>query len=151
LTIANLVGPGTSFWTIAGNAAQTVFDAGTLRHKEGAARAAFDQAAAQYKETVLTAFQNVADALEALKSDADTLRAAAAAEKAAKDSLEIARRQLSVGAVNYLTLLTAESAYQTALIARVQAEGIRLVDTAALFQALGGGWWNRTDVVAERE
>jgi NodT family efflux transporter outer membrane factor (OMF) lipoprotein len=151
LTIANLFGPGTSFWTIAGNAAQTVFDAGTLRHKEGAARAAFDQAAAQYKETVLTAFQNVADALEALKSDADTLRAAAAAEKAAKDSLEIARRQLSVGAVNYLTLLTAESAYQTALIARVQAEGIRLVDTAALFQALGGGWWNRTDVVAERE
>jgi NodT family efflux transporter outer membrane factor (OMF) lipoprotein len=151
LTVASLFGPGTSFWTIAGSATQTIFDAGTLLHKERAARAAFDQAAAQYKQTVLTAFQNVADSLEALKSDADTLSAAVAAEKAATDALEIARRQLSAGAVNYLALLTAEGTYQTVLIARVQAEAIRLADTAALFQALGGGWWHRVDVVEARK
>src|ERR1700693_3061237 len=92
LTIASLFGPGSSFWTIAANASQTIFDAGTLLHKQRAAEAAFDQSAAQYKETVLAAFQNVADTLEALKSDADTLKAAVAAEKAAKESLDIAQR-----------------------------------------------------------
>jgi NodT family efflux transporter outer membrane factor (OMF) lipoprotein len=149
LTIANLFGPGAGFGTVAANAAQTLFDAGILLHKQHAAEAAFDQSAAQYKETVLTAFQNVADTLEALKSDADTLRAAAAAEKAAKDSLDIARRQLSLGAVNYLSLLTAETAYQQALITRVQAQAARLADTAALFQALGGGWWTRAELAVK--
>ena len=151
LTIASLFGPGSSFWTVAGNVSQTLFDAGTLLHKQRAAEAAFDQSAAQYKQTVLTAFQNVADTLEALKSDADTLKAAAAAEKAAKDSLDIAKRQLSTGAVNYLALLTAENTYMQALIARVQAQAARFADTAALFQALGGGWWNRSDRPAEGE
>jgi NodT family efflux transporter outer membrane factor (OMF) lipoprotein len=143
LTIGSLFGPGTAFWTLAGNLAQTIFDAGTLRHKQRAAEAAFDQAAAEYKQTVLTAFQNVADTLEALKSDADALKATAASESAAKASLTIARRQLQAGSVNYLALLTAENVYQTALIARTQAEAARFADTAALFQALGGGWWNR--------
>lgn len=149
LTIASLFGPGTSFGTVAANVSQTLFDAGTLLHKQRAAEAAFDQSAAQYKETVLAAFQNVADALEALKSDADALRAAVAAEKAAKDSLDIARRQLSLGAVHYLTLLTAENTYEQALITRVQASAARFADTAALFQALGGGWWNRNDIAPE--
>jgi outer membrane protein TolC len=96
-----------------------------------------------YRSTVITAFQNVAEALHALKSDADTLKAAYAAERAAFKSLEIARRQLQFGAVTYLALLTAENTYQTALIALVQAQAARYADTAALFQALGGGWWNR--------
>jgi NodT family efflux transporter outer membrane factor (OMF) lipoprotein len=151
LTIANLFGPGTSFWTVAANASQTLFDAGTLLHKQRAAEAAFDQSAAQYKETVLTAFQNVADTLEALKSDADALKAAVAAEKAAKDSLDIAQRQLSLGAVHYLALLNAENTYEQTLIARVQASAARFADTAALFQALGGGWWHRDDVPPEHE
>ena len=151
LTIASLFGPGTSFWTVAANASQTLFDAGTLLHKQRAAEAAFDQSAAQYKETVLAAFQNVADTLEALKSDADALKAAVAAEKAAKDSLDIARRQLSLGAVHYLALLNAENTYEQTLIARVQASAARFADTAALFQALGGGWWHRDDVPLERE
>jgi outer membrane protein TolC len=112
-------------------------------HKQRAAEAALDQTKAQYKQTVLTAFQNVADVLEALKADADALAAAAAAETAAKTSLDIAGRQLKAGAINYLALLTAENAYQTALIGRVQAQAARFADTAALFQALGGGWWNR--------
>ena len=137
--------PGTAFWTLAGNVAQTVFDAGTLLHKERAAVAAFDQAAAMYRSTVITALQNVADSLHVLQSDAETLKAAYAAERAASKSLEIARRQLQLGAIGYLGLLTAENTYDTALLALVQAQAARFADTAALFQASGGGWWNRTD------
>jgi NodT family efflux transporter outer membrane factor (OMF) lipoprotein len=150
-TVANQIGqlfitPETAFWTVAGNVAQTIFDAGTLLHKKRAADAAFDEAAAMYRSTVITAFQNVADALHALQSDAETLKAAYAAERAAFRSLEIARRQLQLGAIGYLGLLTTENTYQTALIALVQAQAARYADTAALFQALGGGWWNREDV-----
>jgi NodT family efflux transporter outer membrane factor (OMF) lipoprotein len=150
-TVANQIGqlfitPETAFWTMAGNVAQTIFDAGTLLHKKRAADAAFDEAAAMYRSTVITAFQNVADALHALQSDAETLKAAYAAERAAFRSLEIARRQLQLGAIGYLGLLTTENTYQTALIALVQAQAARYADTAALFQALGGGWWNREDV-----
>ena len=148
LTLASLFGPGTAFWTLAASAAQTLFDAGTLLHKERAAEAAFDQAAAQYKETVITAFQNVADTLEALKSDADALAASVRAEDAAKISLDIAKRQLALGAINYLALLNAEQTYQQTVVNRVQAQAARFGDTAALYQALGGGWWNRQDVAA---
>ena len=148
LALCGLFGPGTAFWSIAGNATQTVFDAGTLLHKKRAAEAGFDEAAAQYKTTVLTAFQNVADTLEAVKSDADALAAAAHAETAAKASLDIAKRQLAAGAVNCLTLLNAEQTYQQAIVSRVQAQAARYADTAALYQALGGGWWNRRDVAA---
>jgi NodT family efflux transporter outer membrane factor (OMF) lipoprotein len=155
-TVANQIGqlfatPGTAFWTLAGNVAQTVFDAGTLLHKKRAADAAFDEAAAMYRSTVITAFQNVADALHAVQSDADTLKAAYAAERAAFKSLEIARRQLQLGAISYLGLLTAENTYQTALLALVQAQTARYADTAALFQALGGGWWNREDVAPAKK
>ena len=145
LTLGRLFGPGTAFWTIAANAAQTIFDAGTLLHRKRAAEAAFDQATAQYKETVLTAFQNVADALRAIETDADGLVSATAAERAAATSLDIARRQLATGAVNYLALLSAQHAYQQARNNMVQAQAARFADTAALFQALGGGWWNRKD------
>jgi outer membrane protein TolC len=131
---------------VAGNVAQTIFEGGTLLHKKRAADAAFDQAVAMYRSTVITAFQNVADALHAVQSDAETLKAAVAAERAAFKSLEIARRQLQLGAIGYLGLLTAQNTYQMALIALVQAQAARYADTAALFQALGGGWWNRQDV-----
>jgi NodT family efflux transporter outer membrane factor (OMF) lipoprotein len=137
--------PGTAFWTLAGNVAQTVFDAGTLLHKKRAAEAAFDEAASVYRSTVISAFQNVADSLHALQSDAETLTAAYAAERAAFKSLEIARRQLQLGAIGYLGLLTTENTYDTALLSLVQAQAARYADTAALFQALGGGWWNRSD------
>src|SRR6516164_3096979 len=155
-TVANQVNqlfitPGTAFWTLAGNVAQTVFDVGTLLHKKRAADAAFDETSAMYRSTVITAFQNVADALHAVQSDADTLKAAVAAERAAFKSLEIARRQLQLGAISYLGLLTAQTTYQTALVALVQARAARYADTAALFQALGGGWWNREDVAPAKE
>jgi NodT family efflux transporter outer membrane factor (OMF) lipoprotein len=137
--------PGTAFWSVVGTATQTIFDAGALLHKKRAADAAFDEAAAMYRSTVISALQSVADTLHALQSDADTLKAAYAAERAAFKSLEIARRQLQLGAISYLGLLTTENTYQTALLAFVQAQAARYADTAALFQALGGGWWNRED------
>jgi outer membrane protein TolC len=101
--------PGTAFWSVTGNVTQTIFDAGTLLHKKRAADAAFDQAAAMYRSTVISAFQNVADVLHALQSDAETLKAAYAAERAAFKSLEIARRQLQLGAIGYLGLLTTQN------------------------------------------
>ena len=142
--LTRMFAPGTNFWSLAGGLTQPVFDAGALSHKESAARAAFDQAADQYRATVLTAFQNVADTLRGLEFDADALRAAVAAESAASRSLEIVRKQLAVGQIPYSGVLTAENLWQQARLARVQAQAARLMDTAALFQALGGGWWNRT-------
>ncbi len=132
---------GTGFWTIAASLTQPIFDGGTLLHKERAARAAFEQSVAQYRGTVITAMQNVADTLHALRYDADALKAAAHAESTAARSLELVRAQLRLGAVNYLALLNAQMTYQQAVIGLVQAQAGRLADTAALFQALGGGWW----------
>jgi NodT family efflux transporter outer membrane factor (OMF) lipoprotein len=149
LTLGSLFSPGTGFWTLAGGVTQTIFDAGTLLHKKRAAVAAFDQTAAQYKSTVVSAFQNVADSLHALQSDADALKTAVDAEAAAKKSLDITRSQLALGDVDYLALLQAQQAYQQALVTLVQAQASRYADTAALFQALGGGWWNRHDVGKE--
>ena len=110
------------------------------------ARAAYDQAAAQYKSTVLASFQNVADTLTALEEDADGLKAAAAAEAAAKTTLDMTERQTRNGYGSTLALLNAEQTWQQARIALVQAEAARFTDTAALFQALGGGWWHDEQV-----
>src|SRR5262245_41422105 len=134
---------GNPFWTLAGNLAQTLFDGGTLLYRQRAAEAAFEQAAAQYRSTVITAFQNVADALYALQADAEALKAAVAAEQATKVSLDLTLTAQQLGAVNYLAVLSAQQAYRQALLTRVQAQALRLSDTIALFQALGAGWWNR--------
>ncbi len=147
--IGHMFSPGTGFWSLAGNAAQTVFDAGILKHRQLAAEAGLDQADAQYRSTVIAAFQNVADTLHALQSDADALKAAVAFEQAAKRSLDLARRQLELGYVNYLSVLSAEQAYQQAVTNLVQAQANRFADTAALLMALGGGWWNGFDVREE--
>jgi NodT family efflux transporter outer membrane factor (OMF) lipoprotein len=137
---------GTGFWDVAAGVAQPVFEGGTLLHRERAASAAYTQAAEQYRSTVLTAFQNVADTLHALQEDADGLKAATAARDAAAVTLDLAKKQYQSGYVNYLALLSAEQTYQQAVISLVQAQANRYADTAALFQALGGGWWNRTDI-----
>jgi NodT family efflux transporter outer membrane factor (OMF) lipoprotein len=149
-TLANMFTPGTNFWTLAGGVTAPIFTGGTLLHKQHAAEAGFDQAAAQYKSTVIAALQNVADTLHALQSDADALAAAVAAERAAGTSLGIVRKQLELGQVAYLALLNAEQTYQQAKLALVQAQAARLTDTAALFQASGGGWWNRATQIAEK-
>jgi NodT family efflux transporter outer membrane factor (OMF) lipoprotein len=141
--------PGNQFWSAGASVTETLFDAGALLHKTRAARATLDQVAFQYRSTVITAFQNVADTLHALQSDADLLAAASRSEHAAADSVKITRRQLELGAVGYLALLNAQQTYQQALISRIQAQAARLTDTAALFQALGGGWWNRPEALAD--
>ncbi|HUN72567.1 MAG TPA: TolC family protein, partial [Steroidobacteraceae bacterium] len=134
-------GSGT-FWDVLGSASAPLFDAGTLQHRQRAAEQALAQAAAQYRSTAITAFQNVADSLHALYSDADALKSAVAVARASKVTLDVSRQQYQTGYANYLSVLTAQAAYQQAVIARVQAQAARLGDTAALFQALGGGWWN---------
>ena len=129
---------GTGFWSLGANVSQTVFQGGALLHRKRAADAALDQAGAAYKSAVLTAFQNVADALHALDSDADALNAAARAEAAAAKSLGVARRQVELGSAGYLTLVVGEQTYQQTLLTVAQARANRYADTAALFQALGG-------------
>jgi NodT family efflux transporter outer membrane factor (OMF) lipoprotein len=136
--LADLFKPGTGFWSIGTNATQTLFEGGTLLHRKRAADAALDQAGAQYKAAVLTAFQNVADALHALEADAQALDAANRAETAAQKSLGVADHQLSLGSVSYLALINAEQSYQQAVVTHAQARANRYTDTAALFQALGG-------------
>ena len=125
---------------------QPIFQGGALLHQQRAAQAAYTQAAEEYKFTVLTAFQNVADTLHALQQDANALNAAAAARDAAKVTLDLAQTQFKSGYAGYLPFLTAEQTYQQALMNLVQAEANRYADTAALFQALGGGWWHRADL-----
>ena len=148
-SLANLFNPGTAIWTIAGAAAQTIFDGGAAEHRKRAAEAGYDQASAQYRKSVIGAFQDVANALRALQADADALKAQAAAEQSAQTSLDLAREQYRLGAIDNLLLLNAEQTYENALLGRVRAQAARYSDTVALFQALGGGWWNRNDVMAE--
>ncbi|MPS29939.1 MAG: efflux transporter outer membrane subunit [Alcaligenaceae bacterium] len=136
---------GNPFWSVVGEISQTLFAGGTLLYQKRAAEAAFDQAAAQYKETVIGAFQDVADTLYALQADAAALRAAARTEQAATRALSLVQKQLTAGQVDVLALLSSQQTYQEAVISRAQAQANRLADTAALFQALGGGWWNRPD------
>jgi NodT family efflux transporter outer membrane factor (OMF) lipoprotein len=140
---------GGPFWNLVGNASQPVFEGGTLLHRKHAADDALMQAAAQYRSSVLTAYQNVADTIHATLSDADALAANVRAESAARVTYDLTQRQMNVGYVNYLTLLNAETTYQQAMILRVQAQATRYGDTVAMFQALGGGWWNRTSVQHE--
>jgi NodT family efflux transporter outer membrane factor (OMF) lipoprotein len=134
---------GGPFWNLVGGVTQPIFEGGTLLHRKRAAGAALKQAAAQYRSTVIAAYQNVADTLHASLSDADALAANVEAETAAKVTYDLTRRQMETGYINYLTLLSAETAYQQALLGRVQAQATRYGDSVALFQALGGGWWNR--------
>src|SRR3984957_7618753 len=141
--LGQLLAPGNQFWSVGAGLAQPVFDGGTLAHRTQAARDTYDQMAAQYRGTVVTAFQNVADALHAIQYDSDNLKAAAAADAAASHSLAIAQRLVSLGPTSQLGLVNSEQGEQQTKLALLQGEANRLADTAALFAALGGGWWNR--------
>lgn len=134
---------GNTFWSLGGNLSQTLFQGGTLIHERRAAAAALDAAGAQYRAVVLAAFQNVADALTALQLDADAVNANLKAEQAAADSLKATRHNVEIGLASYLALLNAQQAYSQAVLNLAQARANRYSDTAALLQALGGGWWNR--------
>ncbi|HEX8957940.1 MAG TPA: efflux transporter outer membrane subunit [Burkholderiaceae bacterium] len=139
----DLFSSGSGYWSIAGSLLQPLFNGGALSAQRRAALAAFDAAGAQYKSTVLTAFQNVADTLSALQSDATALKAQIDVEALAKESMDLSQQQYKLGGISYLVLLDAQRNYQQAHVALVQAQSARYSDTAALFQALGGGWWNR--------
>ena len=142
----SLLQGSSSVWSIASNLTQPIFEGGSLRAKRRAAVDLYDQAGAQYRLVVLNAFQNVADALTALDNDAQALKAQNDAVGAANASIELIQRQYEAGAVSYVTLLAAQQAYQQARIAYVRALSSRFTDTVTLFQALGGGWWNRDDL-----
>lgn len=137
---------GAGFWTLGAAIAQPVFRGGALLHQQRAAQAAYTQAGEQYRATVLTAFQNVADTLNALEEDGEGLETAAASADATKVTLDLTQRQMQAGYIGTLALLNAEQAYQQATIALVQAQANRYSDTAALFQSLGGGWWHHPDL-----
>jgi NodT family efflux transporter outer membrane factor (OMF) lipoprotein len=143
LSIAQLFTPGTAAALIAGSVAQTVFDAETLENRQRAAEEATIQALAQYRSTVLAAFQNVADVLRALQADARAMEAATAAERSASQNIGLIRQQVEQGQASIPILLVAQQAFLQTSLALVDAKAARLADTVALFQALGGGWWNR--------
>ena len=140
---------GGPFWSLYGDVNQPIFQGGTLLHQERAAKQALKQAAAQYQSAVIAAYQNVADTLHQSLCDADSLSADVKAERSAQVTYDMTRQQAQSGYVDTLTLLGAESAYQQTLLTRVQAQAARYADTVALFQALGGGWWNRPQIAAK--
>jgi NodT family efflux transporter outer membrane factor (OMF) lipoprotein len=133
-------------WSLIGGVTQPIFKGGQLVHQRRAAVAAAQEAAANYRNTVITAFQNVSNTLYALQADADALAAETIAERSAAESLTLVQAQYKSGGASYLQVLTAEQSYQNAAVGLVKARAQRYADTAALFQALGGGWWNRTDL-----
>jgi NodT family efflux transporter outer membrane factor (OMF) lipoprotein len=148
--LAHLLAPQNLFWDLAGNATQTIFDAGALFHLLEGAKDTYNAAAWTYRSTVISAVQNVADVLHALENDADALRAARDFERAAKISFDLARQQMQTGNANVLLLLNSQQTYLQAVIQVVQGRAARLADTVALFQALGGGWWNRLEPPPEK-
>ena len=145
VTGGGLFGAGTGTWSAGASLLQPLFHGGELRYKRKAAVAALQQADANYRQTVLAAMEEVADTLRALETDARALRAQVDAEKAASDAFDISRKQFRAGGVSYVTVLNTQRLFLEARQSRVVAQAARYSDSAALFQALGGGWWNRKD------
>jgi NodT family efflux transporter outer membrane factor (OMF) lipoprotein len=135
-------GPESNFWSLAASLTQPIYNGGTLLHRQRAAEAAYDQAAAQYQGAVIGAFQNTADALRAIQTDGEAVETAETAEAVSRRSLAIAQRQLKAGQGTALAVLGAEETEHQSRTALLQARASRYDDVAALFQALGGGWWN---------
>ncbi|WP_225316810.1 efflux transporter outer membrane subunit [Legionella longbeachae] len=146
---SNLYTARNNVWSATGTVLQPLFHGGALLAQRRAAIAAYQQTAAQYQQIVLQAFQNVADVLRGLEVDARTLQAQIRAEDAARASLNLTLNQYRLGAVSYINLLNAQQQYQQTRISRIQAQATRYNDTAALFQALGGGWWHKPWCVKE--
>jgi NodT family efflux transporter outer membrane factor (OMF) lipoprotein len=151
VTAGGLFGTGTGTWSLGAALLQPLFHGGELRYKRRAAVDALEQADAQYRQTVLAALQDVADTLRALETDARALRAQVEAEHAASDAYDIAKKQFQYGGVSYITVLNTQRLLLDARQNRVQAQAARYSDSAALFQALGGGWWNRKDAEVARQ
>jgi len=143
LTSAALFGPNSALWSIGGGILQPLFQGGQLLAQRRGAIANYEQAAFQYQATVLSAFQEVANALRALETGAQGLKAASDAERYAYETLDLVQQQYKLGTASYLAVLYYQNQYQQAKVKSVAAQATRFSDTAALFTALGGGWWNR--------
>ncbi|MBV8281970.1 MAG: efflux transporter outer membrane subunit [Candidatus Eremiobacteraeota bacterium] len=143
LTLAGLFGPGSLLSTLTAQIISTLYDQGTLKHRQASAVAAYEEAASLYASAVLTGFQNVADGVVALQKDADAVVSANRAAQAAEKAMRIVLVQKRVGEVSNVAVLTAQQIYEASELTLVQAKTARYTDTVALFQALGGGWWNR--------
>jgi NodT family efflux transporter outer membrane factor (OMF) lipoprotein len=144
LTTGALFGPAAALWSVGGGVFQPLFQGGQLLAQRRGALANYEQAVYQYQATVLVAFQEVADALRALDAGAKVLRAASDAERYAYETLQLVQQQYKFGTASYLSVLYYQNLYQQAKVKSVAAQATRFADTAALFTALGGGWWNRT-------
>ena len=138
LTTGALFGSGSAIWSLVGQLTQPLFNPGLPAEKR-AALAAFDAAAAHYQSVVLESLRNVADVLRALENDAQRLSALAAADAAAQGSLETIQRRYQLGAASYVQLLIAQQQAQQTQIDLIEAQAQRLIDSAALYQALGSG------------
>jgi outer membrane protein TolC len=143
LTTGALFGPNAALWSIAGGIFQPLFQGGQLLAQRRGAMANYEQAVYQYQATVLTAFQEVANALRALETGAQVLKSATEAERFAYETLDLVQQQYKLGTASYLSVLFYQNQYQQAKVKSVTAQATRFSDTAALFAALGGGWWNR--------
>ena len=138
LTTGALFGPGSMIWNLAGQLAQPLFNGG-LKAGSNAAEASMQAAGANYQETVLEALRSVADVLRQLDNDAQALQAQTAADTSAQESLRLVQEQYRLGAASYLQLLTAQQQFQQTRIGLIAAQAARLADSAALYQAMGGG------------
>ena len=148
LAISQIFGPGTGFWNIGAALLAPIFDGGTKLHQERAARSAYQQSAEQYRGTVLTAFQNVADTLVALRAGRRGAQSHSSCHRRCKGAASTSATSVQGRLCGYLAVLNADQAYQQARLSLVQAEADRFTDTAALFQALGGGWWHRPELAS---
>lgn len=137
---------GGPFFNLTASVAQTIFDGGTLRAQSRMAEQSMLQAGAEYRGVVVSALQNVADTLHAIYTDADVLKAAADSERANAQILALTQKQYDYGYASYQGLLLAKQNHQLTRISLAQAQAGRLADTAALYQALGGGWWHKDAV-----
>lgn len=146
--VADYLSPTNRIASAALSVTQPIFDGFSLLNQKRAAEENLAQAQAQYRAVVLTALQNVADVLHALQADANALRAAGEFEKAAKTSFDLVHEQFERGYINTLLLLNSQQTYLQARLNVIQARANRLADTVALYQALGGGWWNRPEALA---
>ena len=131
-----------AFALLGASITQPLFHGRELKAQKRSAVAAFDQAGAAYHEVVLSGLQDVADILVTLDADAKTLRERAEAAKLAKTAYDITSRRYEAGGVSLLVLLDAQRQQLAASVDEIRAIGDRFVHSAALFQALGGGWWN---------
>ncbi|CAE6803497.1 Outer membrane protein OprM [Paraburkholderia domus] len=141
-SFGNLSTDSFRFWSIGPSITIPLFQGGSLWYGRKAAIDAYQQSQANYRQTVLAAFAQVADALKALEYDAQALEAQAEAQRDAVGALSLLQASYRAGTVGYLDVLVADVQLHQATIAYLEAVAQRHQDTVALFVALGGGWWN---------